>query len=148
MLRHSGIPNDVLRFRNMDTHKRARKNDSIDATQNAPTHHTNEKKMQTDRETKYETNDEKDTNDLGSTGDESEDGQSSITHNDQDSDISFENDTDEEIDTTVIEEEDWIEYIENNTDEAMEKMENKKIRCRNKTHKRMEWRLALRIVEP
>ena len=26
-------------------------------------------------------------------------------------DVSFENDADEEIDTTVIEEEDWIEYI-------------------------------------
>ena len=32
--------------------KRARKNDSIDATQNASTHHTNEKKIQKDRETK------------------------------------------------------------------------------------------------
>ena len=30
---------------------------------------------------------------------------------DQDSDASFENDTEEEIDTTEIEEEDWIEYI-------------------------------------
>ena len=46
---------------------------------------------------KDETNEEKNTNDLGSTGDESEDGQSSITHNDQDSDVSFENDTDEEL---------------------------------------------------
>ena len=32
-------------------------------------------------------------------------------HNDQDSDVSFEIDNDEEIDTPVIEEEDWIEYI-------------------------------------
>ena len=31
-------------------------------------------------------------------------------------------------------------------DEAMEKMENAKIRCWNKTHKRMKWRLALRIA--
>ena len=53
----------------------------------------------------------KDADDLGSTGDESEDGQGSKTHNGQDSDVSFENDTDEDIDTTVIEEEDWIEYI-------------------------------------
>ena len=37
-------------------------------------------------------------------------------HNDQDSDVSFEIDNDEEIDTPVIEEEDWIEYI----GEAME----------------------------
>ena len=71
---------------------------------------------------KDETNEKKDTDDLGSTGDEWEVGQSSNRHKDQDSEISFENDTDEEIDTTVIEEEDWIEYIKRSTDEAMEKM--------------------------
>ena len=54
--------------------------------------------------------------------------------------------SDEEIDTTMIEEEDWIEYRKRSTDEAMEKMENAKIRCWNKTHKRMKWRLALRIA--
>ena len=37
---------DVLCIRNMDPHQRARKNDTIDATQNAPTHHTNKKKIQ------------------------------------------------------------------------------------------------------
>ena len=52
-----------------------------------------------------------------------------------DSEVSFEDYADEEIDTTLIEEEDWIEYIKRSTDEAMEKMENAKIRCRNKTHK-------------
>ena len=60
---------------------------------------------------KDETNEEKDNNDLSSTGDESEDAQSSNTHKDQDSDVSFENDTEEEIDTTIIEEEEWIDYI-------------------------------------
>ena len=49
---------------------------------------------------KDKTNEEKDTNDLRSTGDESEDGQSSNIHKDQDSDVSFENDTEEGIDTT------------------------------------------------
>ena len=83
---------------------------------------------------------------MGSTGDESEDGQSSVTHNDQDSDVSFENDTDEEIDTTVIEEEDLIEYTKRSTDESIEKMENAKIQCWNKTHKIMKWRLALRTA--
>ena len=66
---------------------------------------------------------------MSSTGDESEDGQSSNTHEDQDSDVSFENDTEEEIDTTEIEEEDWIEYIKRITNDAMEKIENVKIRC-------------------
>ena len=41
---------------------------------------------------KDKTNEAKDTNDLSSTGDECEDGQSSNTHKDQDSDVSFEND--------------------------------------------------------
>ena len=41
--RRSGNPDDVLRIRNMDTHKRARENNSIDATQNAPTHFSNGK---------------------------------------------------------------------------------------------------------
>ena len=95
---------------------------------------------------KDETNEKKDTDDLGSIGDESEDGHSSNKHNDQDSGISFENDTDEEIDTTVMEEEEWIGYIKRSTNDAMEKMENVKIRCWNKTHKRMKWRLALRTA--
>ena len=95
---------------------------------------------------KDKTNEEKDTNDLSSTGDEIEDGQSSNTHKDQDSDVSFENDTEEEIDTTEIEEEDWIEYIKRSTNDAVEKMGNAKIRCWNKTLKKMKWRLALRIA--
>ena len=57
------------------------------------------------------TNEEKDTNEMRSTDDESGDGLSSNTHKDQDSDVSFENDTEEEIDTTEIEEEDWIDYM-------------------------------------
>ena len=62
----------------------------------------------------------------------------SNTHNDQDSDVSFENDLEEEIDTTEIEEEDWIEYMKRSTNDAIEKMENAKIRCWNKTHKKNE----------
>ena len=46
-----------------------------------------------------------------STDDESGDGLSTTTQNDVDSEVSFEDDADEEIDTTLIEEEDWIEYI-------------------------------------
>ena len=50
--RRSDNSDDMLRIRNMDTHTRVRKNDSINATQNASTHHTNEKNIQKDRETK------------------------------------------------------------------------------------------------
>ena len=53
---------------------------------------------------KDKTNDNDDPENLGGTEDEKEDGQSSNTCCDQDSDISFKNDTDEEIDTTTIEE--------------------------------------------
>ena len=69
---------------------------------------------------RVKTNEEKDNNDSSCTGDESEDGQSSISHKDQDSDVSFESDTDEEIDTTEVEEEDWVDYIERGTNEATE----------------------------
>ena len=74
--------------------------------------------------------------DSSCTDDESEDGQSSVSHNDQDSDVSFESDNDEEIDAAEIEEEDWVDYIKRSTNEAMEKMGNEKIRCWNKTHKK------------
>ena len=49
--------------------------------------------------------------------------------------MSFESDNDEEIDAAEIEEEDLVEYITRSTDEAMEKMENEKIRCWNMTQK-------------
>ena len=89
--------------------------------------------------------DEIDINEMCST-DESGDGMSTTTHNDVDSEVSFEDDADDEIDTTLIEEEDWIEYIKRSTDEAMEKMESAKIRCWKETHKIMKWKLALRIA--
>ena len=50
--------------------------------------------------------------------------------------VSCEDDADEEIDTTSIEEEDWIEYIKRSTEDAMEKMECARIRCWNKTQKK------------
>ena len=45
--------------------------------------------------------------------------------------MTFEEDSDEEMDTTTIEEEDWIEYIKRNTADAVDKMEHAKIRCWN-----------------
>ena len=77
-----------------------------------------------------------------STEDENGDGQSTKSQDDVDSDVSFEDDADDEIDTTVIEEEVWIEYIKRSTEDAMEKMECAKIRCWNRTHKKMKWKLA------
>ena len=75
-----------------------------------------------------------------------DDRNSSNTDHDQDSDISFMNDTDEEIDTAEIEEQDWIEYMKRSTDEAMVRMKTAKVQCRIKAHRRMKWRLAMRIA--
>ena len=149
----------------MDPHKRTRKNDPIDAAQNASPHHTNKKKIQKETRSKKDEDKAKEGNEnlerwkmgrrergedgeenQGGSGDETEDGHSSNTNCDQDSDISFMNDTDEEIDTAVIEEEDRIEYMKRSTDEAMERMKTTKIQCWIKTHRRMKWRLATRIA--
>ena len=77
---------------------------------------------------------------------ESGDGQSTKTHDDVDSEVTFEDDPDEEMDTTAIEEEDWIDYIKRRTVDALDKMERAKIRCWNRTRKEMKWKLALRIA--
>ena len=45
-LRRHSFSDSLLRSRNMDTEPRTRKNDSIDATQDATTHHPDEKKIQ------------------------------------------------------------------------------------------------------
>ena len=48
------------------------------------------------------------------------------------------NDTDEEMDTAVIEEEDWIKHIKRSTDEAIGQIKTTKIQCWIKTHRRMK----------
>ena len=53
-------------------------------------------------------------------------------------------DTDEDIDTTEIEE-DWIEYLQRSTRPAQEKMRTVNIPCWIVTHKKMKWTLAMRI---
>ena len=45
-LRRHSLSDSLLRSRNMDTEPRTRKNDSIDATQDATPHHPDEKKIQ------------------------------------------------------------------------------------------------------
>ena len=80
------------------------------------------------------------------TDDESDEGQSTKSKDDVDSEVTFEEDSDKERDTIEIEEEDWIEYIKRSTADALDKMERAKIRCWNKTHKKMKWKLALRIA--
>ena len=82
-----------------------------------------------------------------SSDEETAEGSSSNTCCDQDSDISFMKDSDQEIDTGEIEEEDWIEYLRRSTSIAVERMKTaKKIPRWAETHRRMNWRLAMRIV--
>ena len=97
---------------------------------------------------KHKVKNSEDINDIDSscTNDESEYGKSDTSHNDQDSDVSFEIDNDEEIDAAEIEEEQWVEHIKRSTIEAMEKMENEKIRCWKLTQRKMKWKLAMRIA--
>ena len=62
---------------------------------------------------KHKVKTSEDLNDIDSscTDDESEDGKSDISHNDQDRDVSFESDNDEEIDAAEIQEEDWLNTL-------------------------------------
>ena len=93
-----------------------------------------------------EENGKVDITEMCSTDDESGDGQSTKSQDDVDSEVTFEDDPDEEMDTTAIEEEDWIEYIKRSTVDALDKMERAKIRSWNRTHKKMKWKLALRTA--
>ena len=70
-----------------------------------------------------------------SADEESGDGQSTKSEDDVDSEVTFEEDSDKEMDTIEIEEEDWIEYIKRSTADALDKMERAKIRCWNRTQK-------------
>ena len=76
---------------------------------------------------------------------ETEEGPDQNSNKDQDSDVSFQDEVDEEIDATENEE-DWIEYIKRSTKEAEEHIEKQKIPCWIEIHRRMKWRMARRIV--
>ena len=67
---------------------------------------------------------------------ESGDGQSTKSEDDVDSGVTFDEDSEKEIDTIEIEEEDWIDYIKRSTADALDNMERAKIRCWNRTHKK------------
>ena len=98
----------MLRIGNMGTHQKAWKNVTVGATQNAPSHHSNTKRYK--KIVKHNVNNSEDINDIDSscTNDESEDGKSDTSHIDQDNDVSFEIDSDEEIDAAEIEEEELL----------------------------------------
>ena len=94
------------------------KNDQVDTTHDASPHHSDRAKIQeTVEREKAKEKDECNKNPEG----ETEEGNSSNTDCDQGSEVSFMGDTDEDIDTTEIEE-DWIEYMRRSTRLAEEKM--------------------------
>ena len=134
----------------MDTEQGTRKNDSIDATQDATTHYPDKKEIQKNLRNKILSPKTK----IGKLTPpicvalmtKAEMGQSTKSQDDVDSEVIFEEDPDEEIDTLAIEEEDWIEYMKMSTVDALDKMERAKIRCWNRTHKKMKWKLALGIA--
>ena len=75
--------------------------------------------------------------DSSCTDDESEDGKSHVSHNDQDSDVSFESDNDEErLTLQRSKKRIGLNTLKRSTNEAMEKMENEKIRCWSMTQKK------------
>ena len=76
---------------------------------------------------------------------ETEEGSDQDSNKDQDSNVSFQEEIDEAIDSTEKEEY-WIEYIKRSTKEAEEHMKKQKIPCWIETHRRLKWRMARRIV--
>ena len=72
----------------------------------------------------------------GATDKETEEGSDQNSNKDQDSVVSFQEDAEDESDSTENEE-DWIEYIKRrSTKEAGEHMEKQKIPCWIETHRR------------
>ena len=148
-LRRHGLSDSLLRIWNMVSEPRTRKNDSIDTTQDAAPHHSDEKKIQKNwkkviEHTIEEGNDDKTEN--CSTDDKSGDDQSTKSEDDMDSGVTFDEDSEKDIDTAEIEEEDWFDYIRRSTADAIDKMDHAKIRCWNRTHRKMKWKLASRIA--
>ena len=114
--RHS-FSDCLLRSRIVGTQQRTRKNDPKMLRLIIQIKRKDKKIVKQDIGPKEE-NEEVDINAMCSTNDESGGDQSTSTQNDVDSEVSFEDDADEEIDTIVIEEEDWIEYIKRSNGRA------------------------------
>ena len=84
--------------------------------------------------------------DSSCTNDESEDWKSYVSHNDQDSDVSFKSDNDEEVDATEIEEEGWIECIKKEFQWSYEKDGRMRKQDTATWLKKIKWRLTMRIA--
>ena len=146
-VRRSNNSDDMLRIGNMGTTKEHER--MLQSAQRKMLRLIIQSKRKYKHIIKHKVKNSQDLNDIDSscTYDESEDGKSDTSHNDQDSEVSFSKiDNDEEIDAAEIEEGGWVEYIKRSTTEAMKKKENEKIRCWKMTQRKMKWRLAMRIA--
>ena len=131
---------------NLGIIKGTRKNDTIDSTENASLHHPDKEKYKKKAQTsKNEDNGEEEKSNHRDSDDDAAEGSSTNTDCDQDSDV-FMKDSDEEIDTVQIEEEEWIEFMNRSTAIAIKRMIAAKIPCWMETFRKMKWRLAMRIA--
>ena len=145
-LRRHSLSDSLLRSRYMDTEPRTRKNDPIDATQDAAPHHSGRKGNTKRLKNITEHKDEEgiaDKTENCSTADESGDGQSTKSEDDLDSGVSFDEDSEKDIDTVEIEEEDWIDYIRRSTADAIDKMEHARIRCWKQNTQKNEMEISI-----
>ena len=131
-----------------------RKNDSIDATQEATPHHSDEKKIQKKLKSKLSniqlrkemTTKQKIVALMTKAAMIRAPNLKMIWEDDMDSGVTFDEDSEKDIDTAEIEEEDWFDYLRRSAADAIDKMEHAKIRCWNRSHRKMKWKLALRIA--
>ena len=77
---------------------------------------------------------------------DSEEGNSTSTGCDQDSSILLQSDSNDDMDTADVEEEDRIEYIKRSTRDTEDKMRAGSIPCWIETQRKMKWILAMRIA--
>ena len=132
----------------MDVNTETLKDDQDCAMKDAPPHRSNKEKIQIKKISSKEgeeTDKYVDEESKGMTDRETEEGSDQNSNKDQDSDVSFQEDIEEEIDATENEE-DWIEYIKRSTKEAKEHLKKHKIPCWIEIHGRLKWRMARRIV--
>ena len=144
LVQHGDLSDIGVREWNVDVDKRTRKNDTIDTTEDASTHCTNKKKIQKEDDWQHEnqkSDTEKEEESQENSEGETQEGSSTDTDCDQESDVSFAEDSDKEIDTAEIEQEDWIESAV-----AKEGMRKARSPCWIEMHRRMKWRLAMRIA--
>ena len=153
LVQHGDHADDDLRKWNVDIIWSTWKNDQDRTTKDASPHRPDEKTIENE---KHEGNKgevykriRKGGRKLLSLRDDEETGEGSeqSSNEDQDSDVSFQEDNDEEVDKSEKEEE-WVDFIKRSTKEAEEHRKKMNTPCWIETHRRMKWRMAMRIASP